>query len=349
MADQYDVWRQNLRGTAHDPQLDQNICGFWRIATVKTKPDTPVAIWPAMGADGKPTGRQVLKVGRLGTAEEGSKAWHDFIAWAWPKCTPVMKEAYDFAIQRGVWLVDGKASRNLTPEEITGITEPKEGDTNSPPVADLLADQIVSLADIIAEAPQPETQDQANALQGRVDRMAALLNMAERKRVEEKEPHLNAGRAVDAKWKAIAQPGEAVLPSAKLKRAAFLRVEQARLDEEARVEREQQLKAARERAAEIAKNAPPEEAKLVEHLAEKMVPEVKPETARVGSGAGRAVGLKTVRRGVVDDPKKMIDYLLESGDVGIIVYCAERAQAVARMPDRSRALLPGMHVEEDKT
>jgi len=319
-GDGYDLWRAERQALTPEDQRQNRgddphqMLGYWRIIGARTKPDYPVSIWALPGED-----VVIFQIGRkkMDTAANVVE-WDEFVAGSWLKCVPVLKDDWAVALDTGFW-PDGKKSRILTAEEEAGIAGGSGG--NNPPRDDALADQIKNLSEKIEATGEPTTQDEANDLSGLLDRMRSLLKLAEAARVKEKEPHLQAGRDVDARWKEITGPGSVAYDEAEKRRKSFLRKEQARLDAEAAAETRRLIEAAKaeqerirqEREDEFRKQAEASgipEADIDRHIAETEpdVPEinvapVEPVRAVAGGAHGIARGLKSVTRGRIDDMK----------------------------------------------
>lgn len=344
MADtRYLYWRAELKNPKSQSRdtADGYTDGFWRAHAAKTKTDYPVAIWH----DGDD---EMIQVGRkqfAGNLPEGN----DFRDGTWQHCTAVTKEEYDAAVETGFW-PDGKPARKMDETERMGI-DISAGD-NAAPVEETIADQITSLAAKIDKTPEPTTQDQANALSGLLDKMRVLLRLAEAERVKLKEPHLQAGREVDATWSAIKTPGEQAGIAGEARRKAFLRKEQARLDEEARQERikQQAVIAAENERIRLENEARFAEAQQAGAADVELVPEVtapapivEPPRATAGSAFGRASGLKKVK--VVDaiDYPVLTKHLLDVGDENFREYLMTRAKAATR----AKVTLPGVLTKDE--
>lgn len=337
----YDVWIAAKSGRTPDFQNDTNICGFWRSVGAKTKNDEPIAIWVR-------DGKQVLARGDRDIIIEGEKAWGNFIAWSWPHCIPVDKPVYDAATASGFW-ADGKPTKLLTTEEKAGIITP--GD-NSAPLEETLADMIASLADAINKVPEPTTQDQANELAGKLDRMKVLLDKAEKVRVAEKEPHLQGGREVDAKWKAIGEPGGDAYRAGTERKKAYLLKEQQRLNQIATEENRKRIEAAKAEAERIAEEnrqrvvvaeQKGEPAPEPIHSAPVAPVVVEPERARAGAAFGRSTGLRKVQVAVVADASKLTQHFIDNKDAGFAEYLQTRAAQALR----GKVTLPGVESKDE--
>jgi len=346
MTDQrllYKYWRAELAspGSQSRDTADGYTDGFWRANAARTKTDYPVAIWH----DGDD---EQIKVGRkqfAGNMPEGN----DFRDGTWQHCIAVTKEVYDAAVETGFW-PDGKPARKMSDEEKMGI-DTGSGD-NAAPVEETLADQIASLADVINKTAEPSTQEEANALSGRLDKMRTLLRLAEAERVKLKEPHLQAGREIDATWAAVKQPGEQAGIAGEARRKAFLRKEQARLDEEARQERlrkQAEIDAENERIR-LENEARFAEAQQAGAADVELVPEVQapatvvePPRATAGSAFGRASGLKKVK--VVDaiDYPALTKHFLDVNDEDFRNYLMDRAKKATR----AKVTLPGVTTKDE--
>lgn len=359
-GDGYDLWRnERVALTPEDRRADRptnpaHMLGFWRIVGAKTKPDYAVSIWARSPADEV----VIFQIGRKKMAtDENPVEWEEFTAGGWLDCVPVTKDDWSIALDTGLW-PDGKPARKLTDDEKAGIAAGSGG--NNPPRDEALADQIKNLAETIEATAEPKTQDEANDLSGLLDRMRSLLKLAEAERVKEKEPHLQAGRDVDARWKEITGPGSVAYDEAEKRRKAFLRKEQSRLDaiaaeetrkrqEEARAEQERIRREAEEAARKEAEAAGMSEAEIDRHVAETEpdVPEiavapVEPERATAGSAYGASRGLKKVKRGRIDDAKVFAAALVE-------IKHPDLMELLGRLADRAAKAgmaQPGMTIIE---
>lgn len=357
--DGYDLWRDERDDLTPEHERmnrggdPRQMLGYWRIIGARTKPDYPVSIWAQPGAD-----VVIFQVGRNKMdTQTNATDWEEFLSNGWLKCVPVTRLEWAAALEHGYW-DDGKMSRVLTEKEKAGIAGGSGG--NNPPLDETLADQIKALAERIEATAEPQTQDEANRLSEMLDRMRSLLKMAEAERVKEKEPHLQAGRDVDARWKAITGPGSVAYDEAEKRRKSFLKREQARLDAEAAAETRRLVEAAKakqeriRREAEEAARKQAEEAGLSEadvdrHVAETepdlpeiAVAPVEPVRAVAGGAHGIARGLKKTKRGRIDDAKAFASALVE-------IRHPDMMELLGRLADRAAKAgmaQPGMTIIE---
>lgn len=336
-------WRAELANPGSLPRdTAERIAGYWRIQSAKTKPDYPCYVGYS------PEGNVFWAVGRERAKSDKPDEWHDFMSWTFPKCVAITKDAYHAALETGFW-PDGKPVWKMTDEQKHGI-DISSGD-NAAPVDEALSDQIKALAEKINATPEPTTQDAANALSGLLDKMRALLKLAKAQFETEKEPFLEGGRAVDAKWRSIRAPGEEAGIGGEARRKAFLKKEQARLDAEAAEERRKQqaiIDAENERirqenaqrAAEAAEAGKAEPEEIVPEIA---APAVEAPRATAGAAFGRNSGLKKVT--VLDtlDAEALAFHFLETKDVDFINYLTDRA----RKAIRAKVTLPGVKTKDE--
>lgn len=88
-----------------------------------------------------------------------------------------------------------------------------------------------------ARLPAVIQDDETNAKAGDfVKILTTLINDAEAVRKAEKEPHLQAGKAVDAKWAEAVTPLEEIKKSLRSKQTAYMLAEEARKRAEAKAE-----------------------------------------------------------------------------------------------------------------
>lgn len=323
----YAYWQQELKAPGQSRDVDSKIAGFWRSAGARTKVDWPIAIWYA---DGTPN----IKIGNK--HEVGFNGEQEFMSGAtWLGCSAVSKAEYDAAMATGRW-ADGKAARNMTEAEKHDI-DLTPGD-NAAPVEEQLADQIATLAEKIEATSEPTTQAAADALSGLLDKMRVLLREAETRRVEEKYPHRLAAEAVDAKWRMVTGLGAVAGINGETRRKAFLRKEQARIDEEASEERDRQEEE-RRKAAEEAHQAG--DAEKAAEIAAAPLPAAEAPRARAGSATGRATGLRKVKVGVITERAAFIAAL--EGQADFDAFLTDKAQKLAR----AGVELAGMKINEE--
>ncbi|MGO7779444.1 hypothetical protein ACC717_04850 [Rhizobium ruizarguesonis] len=213
-------WQSALAGNIgpiHDGDPQQ---GYYR-TRFKDKPWEPVAIW---FEDGK------------WHAMRGERAIDASDIWTWCCRNPITYEAYTKAIEGGGW--------DDEPEASIGHNQPADLD----PYEALLHEFASEKEQAEAFMKKPiTTQAEADRAAIWSKRLSTIAKKATDLHKVEKQPHLDAGRNVDNKWRELKEEPDAI--SKKLKRHM-----DAFLQEEARKERERQA-AARLEADRIQREA----------------------------------------------------------------------------------------------
>jgi len=162
--------------------------GFYRTKR-KGGPYEPVAIWKDDGG-----AWVALRSGREVDAVD---------IWTWCCRNPVSREAYDAAVETGRWPDDDETvSAQITPPTV-GDNSEKADETEE------LKDQIDAAllgVDKYATINDDETASKALSLRNRLNE---LSNAAEKVRVKQKDPHLEACKAVDKKWNPLVKGAKA--------------------------------------------------------------------------------------------------------------------------------------------
>lgn len=194
------------------------------------------------------------------------------------------------------------------------------------------------------------------ATQGQADDIANLLNMlraAEKKADEarkvEKEPHLEAGRAVDAKFKPLLERAKLATDGCKKALApwlAKLEAEKAAKAEAARKEADEKRKAAEDaiRAAQAADLAEREKAEALLKEAKKAdaaASRAEKDTAKAGGATGRAISLRTEYRPVLVNEMAARRHYYETAHDELLAFLQSLAERDVRAGKRE---IPGFNV-----
>lgn len=301
-----------------DPQA-----GFFRRRTVKAGPFIPCAIWPADGA----------MVG----AQDG-KAADPTGFWTYCCPHPVTHEAYTQRVETGRW-----------PDEDEGVTDsfglppvgPSLGDNNPPEETPLeaLERQITAAAANLDAYKTLGTDEDAGKAQAVRSRLLDLGGQTDRLREAEKKPHLEAGRAVDAKFKPLVDKAAAGANTLRAALSAYLTAKERR-EAEARRKAEDDAREAARAAAAANQPAPPPPAPA---------PEPPPAASTFRGASGRAASVKTVKKATVADLSAFVAFVVAQPEAS-----ASRQELVAladRLADRAvKAGLtpPGVTTEDVK-
>ena len=150
-----------------------------------------------------------------------------------------------------------------------------------------------------------KTKAEADVAANYSTKFGEFKSMADAQHKVEKEPHLIAGRAVDAKWLPTAREAEEQRKLVLKYAQAFVREEQIRVDTEAHI------------ANEIARKAAEAEAKI---SGEPPEPIVEAQAAKVTIGTAKAISTRAKMVWKVTDPQAYFAYL--------VVNCPEAAKEV---------------------
>lgn len=322
IIDPWTWWQAALKNPAkigsrelpvHDSDPRQ---GYFRVRYGKDKPFEPVAIWK--DEDGK---WLAYRSGREVNAEA-----------IWTSCcrNPVTHAAYLAAVDGKGWPDDDKVvALQVVP------AEPSIGD-NSGEVdqAETLKDQIdAALAGMTAYAKVSDDETAAKALSLR-NRLNELSGQAEKIRVKQKEPHLEAGKAVDAKWQPLVKSAKA---GADKVRDAIGSWETEKL----RRQREADRKAEdARRAAEEAAREHRGDTAVIDAPAAVAPSETAPAPIKASYGKAASVSVKNVVKDVTDW-KDLAIYMCEHP----VMQDTLRTLA-QRALDAGRTNIPGITTEE---
>ena len=333
-------WRKELAAPGSQPRNEVTgpVAGYWRADGAKTKPSWPVAVW--YDDDGTPH----HKVGN--SQKDGEDAFSLFLTEAtWLRCIAVQHAEYLVAMDTGRWPSDGKHARNMDEAELHDI-DTASGD-NAAPADESLAEQIAAAVAKAEAITSIKTEDEARIANELASKLKVLFDLGDAERIKEKRPHDQAAADVQAKWLPIISPAtnareRLVGKDGVVKR--WLKAEQARIDEEARKERDriaeeaERVRQENEKAtAEAAGKGEPAPAPIP---APEPAPAAEPQRARAGSTFGRATGLRKVTRAKITDIGKLLQALSTHKEM------VEFAQTLANRAAKAGIPLAGMEIEE---
>jgi hypothetical protein len=307
-ADVWSWWSDALSGTfgpIHEGHPQQ---GYYRTrskdkATGRYGPWEPVAIWLDDGQ------WRALRGNTVVLAED---------IWTWVCRNPVTYEAYEKAREGGGWDDDA-------PVEVAA-----DGATPADPFIKLQHELEKSsrTADAFLKT-KVETQADADKAASWAKALAELRKDAENRRVAEKQPFLDGGRAVDAKWKAITDLADKLTKDLKRHVEPFL-IAQKRAEEARAKEAAAKAEALRQEALRLNDTDSRETAMKEAAQAEKEATVQNTSAGRTGS----KVSLRVEKTGKVTDYSKAATALLAMKHpdlIALIDQLANRA-AKANMP-----------------
>lgn len=180
-----------------------------------------------------------------------------------------------------------------------------------------------------------ESQDQADKLGIWAKRILDIGKRAEAERVTEKEPHLEAGRAVDAKWRPLLDDAKSFADRLRDHLKPFLVAKKRQADAAAA--------AAREEADRLRREAQQAESDEARQAAMQAAQQAEEASAVRGASAGRTgarVSVRTERRARIVDYDAALMALKDHPDVRRLV------DQLAQRAVRANIMLAGVEVDE---
>ncbi|MGO4738608.1 hypothetical protein AB4099_18820 [Bosea sp. 2KB_26] len=250
----YDWWRAAVSGRRGELVVGECECGYYA-----EKNRIPVAI--TREGDGSLKAWIGDKANLRTVAADAGFAETRFSFF----CTkPVAYEHYKAAFDGKGWPwevpdPDADTTRAENPRAVPGNNEPPEDLTPDQEIARNVAALEKQVKAWLEEiGGKPTTKIQADLVANYREKFLAFENEAEAKRSIEKKPHWDAGKAVDAKWNPIIDGAKTLKGQLWDIGQAYIKAENARLAEEARVENERLAEAAK-LAKALNPEAPPVE------------------------------------------------------------------------------------------
>lgn len=211
---------------------------------------------------------------------------------------------------------------------------------NNPPPSEAMAmhvDDLLQLVSDTCEGAEVKTDEQEEALADLLKQVNQSKKDAENTRKEEKQPHLDAGRAVDKTWKPVIAKCTAAANEIKGKLTPYREAKEAAKQEaiaKARAEAE-----AKERAAQ--------EALQSESLTERVQAEselAQAKALRVASNKAEraATGLRTQQVAVVTDYRALLLHIAATDKPALDAWLDEYARKA--LP----AQLPGVRIDTER-
>lgn len=363
----YLYWQQELAqpGCNRRDTDRQDLCGFYRIMKVKTKPDLPVAIWSDDG---------VLKV-RIGRTEPIDRATDEekfdyFFSTNWMRAVAIPEEQYREVMgeegprdgwwprdaegwRKAAWVHEGQELSMLDVDYIPSTPASEGGNADDADVLGKIKADIERNIKKLETFTAITTIEQAQAYTNQRDILNALHKRADAARVAEKRPHDDAANAVQQKWKPIVDAAKKYADFARDTAEAWQR-EQDRINKMKAEEEARRVKLENERRA----NEHAEAQRLAEREAEakadsgEFLPEVAavpepefipapvtpPPTRVAGSPFSSSRKARVQVSGNITDQAKLIAYLVEQKDAGLLEFLQNRANAAAK----AKISLPGV-------
>jgi hypothetical protein len=317
MTDDYQFWRDALAGKPVTITEDQPQPGYYKLRN-KAGAWLPVAIW--------------RKDGEL-VARVANDPRDPMDVWTWCAKNPVAKNDAKAAFETGQWPGDAPdVGHNI--ENVA--------------LADLIRDYAERALDWLRKTGIKDTQTKDMAANYRA-KLLELKKQADTERELEKRPHLEASRAVDAKFKPLVEEADSAANQLRDALTRYMREEEARLEAERRAKWEQERAAAEaarreaeaQRAKQMAEN-PIAALTEPEPYLPFMPAEPEPVKVQAGGQRGRKTGLRTVTRYVVNDHAAALSFFANSEDV------KELIQKLAERASKAGVTVPGVETVTEK-
>jgi hypothetical protein len=325
-AKDYEFWRVALQGGRQPVHEAKPQCGFYKRRLIKDGEWLPIAFWRN-------------KDDQIVCCFEG-KLVDPFEHWTFAAKYPVHEASYRHYVRNGHWPDD--------------VAQSPRSNMPSDPFEALkleVQDKLEQAQNWLETAPKVPTERDADMARNMQAALLQLNKRADTMHKIEKQPHLDASRAVDTKFvfrKVVAT----VADSLRDVFTAFMRAEEAKQRAAAQKKFEEDL-----RTAEEARKAAEEERKVLERddpaLALISQPEPLPELPaqpeavkiQVGGGFGRKAGLKTVYIGKVLDWQKVLHHF--SGHQQVRDLLQKLVDADVRL-NKTQCTIPGVEVLEER-
>lgn len=190
------------------------------------------------------------------------------------------------------------------------------------------------------EITTPERAGQIEELKNDLKKAVAD---AEKARKIEKEPHLEAGRVIDAKWKELTEKGALAVKTANTALTPWLQKVQAEKDADTeRLRKEAEAKAAE--ALEAFTTTAPTDLEA-RGKAEQLVKEATKATAAANKIDRNATGLRTYWSATVTDHGALLAYMKQSDPQGLKAMLDDYAE---RQKNAGARNLPGVEITAHK-
>ena len=265
----YAYWHAALAGILGPVQDGNPQQGFYRLRRHKDAPWLPVAIWrDEAGA------LQCMIGDAIAPVDE-----------TWLRCArhSVPEDAYRLAVETGKW-----------PGELDDLPPAGIGDNMAPAdpaeAATAVIDDTVAEAKAWLDGRRIEAQADADRAEALIARLARATKEAEAQHKAQKAPHLEAGRAVDARWKPLIDNATGAVRMLKAALTPFLTAREAEKREAA--------------------------AKAIAGGAEVARADMRATTSGTG---GRKVSLRTRRRAVIKDYAATLQFFADNPEVRHLV------------------------------
>lgn len=266
--------------------------------------------------------------------------------WSWVAGNPIDRDSYKHAWEQGVW-PDGTPT---TAPTVAGAGDNRPSDPVQAIIEDA-NDKIASAEAWLKAHPEITTQTESDYAANLNRELLALNKQADALHTTEKAPILEAGRAVDEKFR-FRVTVKTVADRLKFAFEKFMKAEDARRRAEAQKKFEEERKAAEaerrriEAEREKLRQDDPIAAFTSDEPEMPMLP-LAPEPVKIqsGGGIGAARGLKTVWVPVIVDHEAALRHYANHPEIKAAVEKLVKAEARVHKQATS---IPGVQMQEDR-
>lgn len=260
------VWINAVPSEASPKRETEVTTGFWRKTSSKGHA-APCATWFTEGVPQAKFGGEDAEVIDPDCGED----WYKFASETWPKLKACQEEEYHTALNTGFW-----------PDGVPTTKRDGIGGNEGPALADderlakkleLLEAEATAWLKGLGWTPaakdwKPATKADADKTVTYQGRFQEIESEAEKLRLAESDPLHKAWKAAIAKWKPVVEGAATLKTQVYNMGQAYLRAENARLREEARMEAERLAKEAQEATTSVGPDADPEPVKIAPVVAQ---------------------------------------------------------------------------------
>lgn len=310
-------WQALLAGNLVNTDPNEPFTGFYRTRRIKDGPFVPVAYW-------RENGKLMCVIdGKVQSEERAIDQWIYCVR------NPISHEAYIAVAERGENWPD------LDETVANQINPPAPSHNNAPEdEAVILQEQIEAAAagaSAYSKIQDDETLAKAQSLRARLNE---LSRTADKSRETLKKPHMEAGKAIDAKWQPLVKMAKETADAIAKAMGAW-ETEKARRAREEHAKREAEIRRQQEEARKA------DEAGMPAPTPEPLPVTPEPVAAAPIKGAyGRAASVKVVKVAIMTDQDKVYAFMRERPEVKELL-----AKLAQRATDAGHDV-PGVSIEE---
>lgn len=297
--DQWDFWRQAIAGQKPEIHADAPQCGFYKMRDGKDGQWLPVMI-------------RLDDAGEIRARVGDNSRADPHKIWTYCAGNPISKEDAKFAFENGKFPGDA----------------PMIGDNSGDmSLAEQIKDYANSAIEWLKKHGIKDTKSKDMAANYRSE-LLRLRKVVDKAREDEKRPHLEASRAVDAKYMPLVDEADAAAAMLRDALTAYMRDEERRLEAERKAKWEAEQRAIKIAQEERAKKLADDPIAALTDPEPELPMATIPEPVKVQAGGqrGRKTGLREVTRYVVTDHAKALAFFAESDEVKeLVAKLSERA------------------------